>query len=129
MIPIRPALTRLDHVQLSMPKGGEDDARAFYSLLLGLREIEKPATLKAQGGCWFTNGYVNIHLGADPDFLPARRAHPAFRTSAIDKLAADLHGAGYPIKWNRALSSQQRFHTHDPFGNRLEFVAETDMPI
>jgi len=32
----------IDHVQLSMPAGGEDEARRFYGSLLGLLEDPEP---------------------------------------------------------------------------------------
>ncbi len=122
--PPRPALVALDHVQLAMPQGEEGKARGFYSLLLGLREIEKPEALKARGGCWFTNGAVNVHIGVDQEFHAAKKAHPAFRVVAIDQFAAHLHSAGHPVTWDRTLPHVRRFFTHDPFGNRLELIAE-----
>ena len=67
----------LDHVQLAMPAGGEDLARHFYGVVLGLVEQPKPAHLATRGGCWFRNGFVNIHLGVDKEFRPAKKAHPA----------------------------------------------------
>ena len=66
----------IDHVQLAMPEGGEDRARAFYTDLLGMRELAKPSNL-SPAGCWFECGALQLHLGVDPDFRPARKAHPA----------------------------------------------------
>ena len=68
----------LDHVQLAMPAGREADARAFYVGLLGLAETAKPIHLAQRGGCWFERGAVKVHLGVEEDFMPARKAHPAF---------------------------------------------------
>ena len=70
------SIRAIDHVQLAMPAGREDDARAFYAGLLGLSEVPKPPHLAARGGCWFETRDVKIHLGVDPDFRPARKAHP-----------------------------------------------------
>ena len=124
--PSRPLLLRIDHVLLAMPAGGETRARGFYCLLLGMRELEKPQNLAERGGCWFSNGAVDIHLGVEPDFSPARKAHPAFRVSAIKKLAAELHAAGHSVGWDTSIASLDRFFTNDPFGNRIEFIAEQD---
>jgi catechol 2,3-dioxygenase-like lactoylglutathione lyase family enzyme len=77
----------LDHVQLAMPPGGEDAARAFYDGLLGLPEVPKPAPLAVRGGCWFAHGGVRVHLGAEPGFRPAEKAHPAFTVADLDGLA------------------------------------------
>jgi len=40
----------IDHVQLAMPAGKEEQARAFYGNLLGMVKIEKPFELKKRGG-------------------------------------------------------------------------------
>ena len=74
-----PTFSAIDHVQLAMPTGKEDEARRFYVGLLGMTEIEKPAELKKRGGCWFQSGSVQLHLGVENDFRPARKAHPALR--------------------------------------------------
>ena len=70
------AIIGIDHVQLAMPAGEEDAARRFYVGLLGLTEVAKPAHLVARGGAWFEKTNVRIHLGIDPDFRPAKKAHP-----------------------------------------------------
>jgi hypothetical protein len=49
-------ILRVDHVQLAMPAGGEQQARAFYTGLLGIPEVPKPADLAARGGAWFERG-------------------------------------------------------------------------
>src|SRR5262249_48480789 len=68
---------RLEHVQLAMPAGGEELARAFYRDALGIPETPKPAHLAKRGGCWFERGELKIHLGVEADFRAARKAHPA----------------------------------------------------
>ena len=89
------ALLANDHVQLAIPEGGEDSARAFFVDLIGMREVAKPDTLSPQG-CWFAAGEVALHLGVDPDFTPATKAHPAFLTSDLDALRARLEsGSGH----------------------------------
>ncbi len=114
----------LDHVQLAMPPGGEAEARDFYGGLLGLAEIPKPAPLAARGGCWFAAPEIEVHLGVQPDFTPARKAHPAFRVADLDALAARLAQAQVPVTWDHALPGVRRFYAPDPFGNRLEFIQE-----
>ncbi|MCP4225301.1 MAG: glyoxalase, partial [Actinomycetia bacterium] len=72
-------LLGFDHVQLAMPDGdeAESDAVRFYQGVLGLVRQSKPPVLAGRGGCWFEGMNVRIHLGVDPDFRPARKAHPA----------------------------------------------------
>ena len=115
-------VTHLDHVQLAMPAGQEDTARAFYEGLLGLAWVAKPEHLARRGGCWFGDGDVKVHLGVEPDFRPARKAHPALLVDDLDGLAAALTAAGCEcIPADGEIPGIRRFHTSDPFGNRVEF--------
>jgi catechol 2,3-dioxygenase-like lactoylglutathione lyase family enzyme len=115
-------ITGLDHVQVAMPRGAEEVARAFYAGLLGMTELPKPPVLAARGGCWFTSGAAVLHLGVEEPFSPARKAHPAFLTEDIGKLQAALTAAGYEcMRSDGEIPDVRRFHTHDPFGNRVEF--------
>ena len=112
----------IDHVQLAMPAGGESKARAFYEQVLGLREIPKPPTLAGRGGVWFGNDAVQLHLGVEPDFLPARKAHPALLVDELDAIEAACKAAGFTPQRDGDLPSYSRFYVTDPFGNRLEFL-------
>lgn len=116
-------ISHIDHVQLAMPKGEEARAAAFYHDALGLAEVEKPQSLKANGGVWFGNAGVNIHLGIDPDFRPARKAHPALRIEGLEALAKRLETAGVTVLWDDRLPNIKRFYSDDPYGNRIEFMA------
>lgn len=120
-------LTAIDHVQLAMPAGREDDAHRFYTGVLGLTEVPKPAELAVRGGCWFASadGTVAVHLGVEEDFRPARKAHPAFVVGDLDGLRESLADAGAEIVEDDTIDVR-RFYTADPFGNRIEFVADTD---
>jgi catechol 2,3-dioxygenase-like lactoylglutathione lyase family enzyme len=110
----------LDHVQVTMPPGGEEEARRFYGGLIGLTEIEKPEPLRAQGGVWFAEG---IHVSGEEGFAPSRRAHAAIRVDDLDGLAARLAAAGRAVEWDERWPGVRRFYTRDPFGNRVEVLA------
>jgi catechol 2,3-dioxygenase-like lactoylglutathione lyase family enzyme len=112
----------VDHVQLAAPPGSEDRLRAFYGDLLGLAELPKPGPLSARGGCWFTTGDVQVHLGIEEGFRPSRKAHVALRVTDIDAWAHRLAGHGAPVARDGDLPGHRRFHTEDPVGNRLEFL-------
>jgi catechol 2,3-dioxygenase-like lactoylglutathione lyase family enzyme len=116
-------ITALDHVQVAVPAGGERNARDFYSYLLGLDELEKPAALAARGGAWFAlpDGR-QLHLGVEDPFWPSRKAHPAFVVSPLDELAERFEAGGLPVWWDEELAPRRRFYGEDPFGNRLEFL-------
>lgn len=113
----------IDHVQLAMPAGREDDARRFYADVLALREVPKPPALAGRGGCWFSSedGRVHVHLGVDPEFRPARKAHPALAVASLDALRERLAQVGADVVEDDALDVP-RFYTADPFGNRIELV-------
>jgi catechol 2,3-dioxygenase-like lactoylglutathione lyase family enzyme len=112
----------VDHVQLAMPAGGEDQARAFYSHTLGLPETPKPPELAKRGGAWFESAEVKIHLGVEVDFRPARKAHPGLRVAGLTELAERLRANGYEVVEDNNLPGHARIFTFDPFGNRLELL-------
>ena len=112
----------LDHVQLAMPPGEEAAGRRFYGQVLGLEEIAKPASLAGRGGAWFRGGGVEVHLGVEADFRPARKAHPAFRVRGLSGLIRRCVDAGHPVERAVPVPGVERVYVHDPFGNRIELV-------
>jgi len=115
-------IARIDHVQLAAPKVCESAAREFYGSILGLREIEKPPTLRARGGGWFQCGDQQIHIGVESLFQPAKKAHPAFAVADLGKLRETLLAHAVHITEDDSLPGIHRFFTEDPWGNRLEFL-------
>ena len=113
---------RLDHVLLAMPTGRENDARQFYQGVLGIPEAVKPAGLAARGGCWFEDGELKIHLGVEKNFIPARKAHPAFMVDDLAGLQAALLKAGCAVAHDVPLEGYDRIFVDDPFGNRIELL-------
>ncbi len=105
-----------------MPAAKEDAARAFYVGLLGMLEVEKPVALIKRGGCWFSSGGVQIHLGVESDFRPAKKAHPALRCHDYDGILGRLRKAGIEIVESLDIPGVKRCHISDPFGNRVELI-------
>lgn len=116
------AFGRLHHVQLAVPPGAEDVCRAFWGEVLGMRELDKPAVLAARGGCWFRGGDLEVHLGVEEPFVPARKAHPGMLVDGLRALAERLVQAGHAVAWDDDFPGHDRFYSADPFGNRLEFL-------
>lgn len=124
---------RLHHVQVSMPKGEEDQARLFYGEALGLTEVEKPPSLAGRGGCWFrafegTSVVAEIHLGVESEFSPAQKAHPGLvvaSTAELEDLATRIQSAGFDLSWEErhTFEGYERFHCRDPFSNRVEVLS------
>ena len=115
----------LNHIQLAMPRGQEQQAEDFYAGVLAFERVDKPDPLAARGGCWFRSNGVNLHLGVDDMFTPARKAHPAFVVADHHEGIHRLQAAEAEIVWNTQIDGFERFYTSDPFGNRLEFMMQT----
>ncbi|CAN5877715.1 VOC family protein [soil metagenome] len=115
-------IRRLDHVQIAMPTGREDDAVAFYEGLLGIPHVVKPPHLAARGGCWFERSDLKVHLGVDDRFHPATKAHPAFIVDGVGELARTIAAAGHRVVDDEPLEGYHRVYVDDPFGNRIELM-------
>jgi catechol 2,3-dioxygenase-like lactoylglutathione lyase family enzyme len=115
-------VVRIDHVQLAMPPGREPEAVAFYEGILGIAQVPKPDDLATRGGCWFEDGDLKVHLGVDPDFRPATKAHPAFIVDDVRSLAGAAVAAGFAVVDDQPLDGYDRVYVTDPFGNRIELM-------
>ena len=118
---------RLDHIQLCIPIGKEDEARTFYSGILGLKEIEKPDSLKPNGGLWFAIADIQLHIGvenasASLSMTSKSKRHPAFEIENTDEVKKYLIDAGVKVKEETPVPGQKRFSFLDPFENRIEFL-------
>jgi predicted enzyme related to lactoylglutathione lyase len=116
------SILNIDHIQITIPVTSEDRARAFYSGILGFTEIEKPPQMVQRKSIWFVAGAVNLHLGIEPHFHPAKRAHPAFVVEGLDAILAACERAGLITKPDTSFNGFRRVHVFDPFGNRLELM-------
>ncbi|MGW1072885.1 glyoxalase [Streptomyces sp. NPDC002537] len=112
----------LHHVQLAIPPGAEDLCRAFWGDVLGLAEVAKPPELAGRGGCWFRGDRLEVHLGVEPDFRPARKAHPGILVHRLGDLARRLEDGGHPVVRDTGFPGFDRFYAFDKVGNRLEFL-------
>jgi catechol 2,3-dioxygenase-like lactoylglutathione lyase family enzyme len=112
----------LHHVQLAMPRGGEEEARAFYRDVLGMTEQPKPENLARRGGVWFSAGEAQVHLGVEDDFRPAGKAHPALLVADLQALLERCRAAGCAIVQDEPLPGYDRAYVADPFGNRIELL-------
>jgi len=117
---------RLHHVQIDIPKGAEEKARAFYAGVLGLESLDKPDELAGRGGCWFRLGDIEIHAGADPEFkTPSPKAHLALVIDDLEKARRILADSGARLETAISIPGFDRFYAYDPFGHRIEFMKPT----
>jgi catechol 2,3-dioxygenase-like lactoylglutathione lyase family enzyme len=111
---------RLSHINVTMPPGGENTARAFYAGLLGLPEIPKPESIRSRGGVWFDAGGLDVHLSAEENRFGAdARRHFGLECADVDKVCARLQAAGVKTGDGRP-APWKRFFVSHPFGNRIE---------
>ena len=118
------AIVGLHHIQLAMPRGEEPAARRFYGSLLGLEVVAKPENLAKRGGVWFESKCrtVQVHLGVEAGFRPAKKAHPAFVVEDLEALVKRLEDRGAEVTRDEPLPGFDRVYVEDPFGNRIELL-------
>lgn len=115
---------RLDHIQICIPTGKEDEARQFYSGIIGLTEIPKPAALIPNGGLWYQIADTQLHIGTESETNKSKR-HPAFQVADINGAKIHLENNGVAIREEIQIPGQIRFSFIDPFGNRIELLQKT----
>lgn len=111
---------RLSHINVTIPKGGEGAARAFYGGILGLKEIPQPEPIRIRGGVWFDADGMDVHLSIEEgrggkDMY----RHFGLECHGVDEVRAKLEAAGFPTEDGRP-ATWLRFFVRDPFGNRIE---------
>jgi catechol 2,3-dioxygenase-like lactoylglutathione lyase family enzyme len=119
-------LVGLHHVQLACPRGSEDVLREFYVGVLGMAEVAKPPALAGRGGAWFRAGLLELHLGVEEDFRPARKAHPGLLVADLPAYAERLAAQGVAVEWDDDFPGYRRCYLTDPHGNRLELMEPLD---
>jgi catechol 2,3-dioxygenase-like lactoylglutathione lyase family enzyme len=117
---------RLDHVQICIPKGMENEARNFYTEIIGLIEIPKPEALIPNGGLWYQVADIQFHIGTENEINKSKR-HPAFEISNMEEARQYLVRHGVTIKDEIQIPGQRRFSFIDPFDNRVELLQKTDI--
>lgn len=116
----------IHHVQITIPQGMEEEARAFYCGVLGLTEIEKPESLRSRGGFWVQVGGRQLHIGTEEgvDRLQTK-AHVAYQVDDIEAWRERLKAAGITAEESIPIPGYDRFEFRDPFGNRVEMISVT----
>jgi catechol 2,3-dioxygenase-like lactoylglutathione lyase family enzyme len=118
-----PAILGVDHVQITVPTGKEEEAREFYCGLLRLAETEKPAALKARGGFWLTVGDRQVHVGIEEGVnRHTTKAHVAYAVNSLEEWRTRLAANGIKVEKGIPIPGYVRFEFRDPFGNRVEMI-------
>ena len=113
----------VDHAQITIPKGADDEAKKFYCDFLGLKEIEKPENRKKNGGFWLQVGAIQVHVGTEDGFDRTKtKAHVAYRVSDLSFWRRKFQDNGIEIFESPPFPRAQGFEFRDPFGNRTELI-------
>jgi catechol 2,3-dioxygenase-like lactoylglutathione lyase family enzyme len=113
----------IHHVQLTVPIGSEDEARQFYCRVLGLPELEKPASLRGRGGLWLQVGDRALHIGVEDGVARlSTKAHIAYEVVGLSGWRAKLTALGIEVIEGIPIPGCNRLEFRDPFGNRVEFL-------
>lgn len=119
-------IERINHVQISVPRGSEDEVRRFYCGILGLEEVPKPESLRGRGGLWLTVGDQAIHFGTeDVADRAASKRHVAFEVESLEEARRDLERAGVQILEGIPIPGYDRIEFRDPLGYRIELMQES----
>jgi catechol 2,3-dioxygenase-like lactoylglutathione lyase family enzyme len=114
----------LHHVQITIPKGAEEEGRRFYCRVLKLVEVKKPESLEGRGGFWLQVGDRQVHVGTEDGVdRRATKAHVAYEVTDIDAWRSRLEQEGIAILDGVPIPGYERFEFRDPFGNRVEFIS------
>jgi catechol 2,3-dioxygenase-like lactoylglutathione lyase family enzyme len=115
----------IHHVNVTVPRSLEAQAKHFYGVVMGLEEVPKPPESRARGGAWYQLGAMQLHLsieeGLGEQCLSKRhvcytvadlvQAEAKFRDAGVEILPDDIPTPGW-----------SRFYVRDPGGNRLEIA-------
>jgi catechol 2,3-dioxygenase-like lactoylglutathione lyase family enzyme len=115
----------LHHAAITVPTTGLEEARRFYSGLLGLEERDRPAAELGRPGIWYRIGEAELHIQCR-DIVPSGDSdhHPALVVDDVAGLREHLRANGVEVLDAQPLSDRERFFCRDPFGNRLEFLSQ-----
>ena len=119
-----PLVRGLDHTTVVVPTDRLEEARAFYSGVLGLQEAPRPEEELGRPGIWYRLGDAQLHIQCRDGAPPERSdRHLALVVDDVRGLMRHLRASGVEVLEAPTLLERQRCFCRDPFGNRIEFVA------
>jgi catechol 2,3-dioxygenase-like lactoylglutathione lyase family enzyme len=110
---------RADHFQIVVPLERLEEARAFYTDIIGLQAIERPP-FKSKG-YWFNIADIQLHLSTE-EAMPRTSRHNAFEIADIAAARRHLQNHGVEFLEEPIIPGRERFSFIDPFGNRIELL-------
>ena len=111
---------RVDHIHIAVPTEKLEEAKEFYTNVMGLELIDRPNHLFTTAGYWFNIGDVQLHVGVEPQ-MPVSTRHTAFEVADVDAALNYLEGKVQLLE-EPVIPGRRRFAFLDPFGNRIELL-------
>ena len=117
-------IIKINHVNVTVPSALESAARDFYGVVLGLKQISKPAGPRQNIGAWYELGESQLHLSTEDNVHnDASDAHVCYQVDDIATAQSEFRNAGIDIIPDpRPVSGQSRFFVRDPGGNLIEIT-------
>lgn len=101
----------------------DEQVHKFYGDVLGLPEIPLPPAMVGRKLIWFQVGDRTLHVGVEDGVNRlATRAHLAYEVNDIADFRRRLTALGIELIEQPKMEGYDRFHLHDPFGNRIEII-------
>jgi catechol 2,3-dioxygenase-like lactoylglutathione lyase family enzyme len=121
-------VTQLHHVNVTVPPELEAVTKEFYSAVLGLRQVPKPAAAR-QSGAWYQIGDTQLHLSVEDEPLSSLSSrHICFAVSDLATAEKSFRDSGVEIIPDaRPAPGTERFYVRDPGGNQLEIVQQVSV--
>ena len=111
---------RTDHIHICVPPERLEEARQFYTDIIGLEPDHRPTVFR-HPGYWFKVADIGFHIGVEPA-LPRSIRHTAFEVEDIREAREHLKKHGIEVHEEEVIPGRERFFFLDPFGNRMELL-------
>ena len=117
-------ITKVNHVNVTVPAAREADARHFYGVVLGLEQIPKPPGSRQNIGAWYELGDTQLHLSIeDGVHNDESDAHVCYQVADIAAAEREFRNAGIDVIADQdPIRGQTRFFVRDPGGNLIEIT-------
>jgi catechol 2,3-dioxygenase-like lactoylglutathione lyase family enzyme len=117
---------RTDHIHICVAPDRLEEARAFYTGVIGLEEIERPNHLFSSKGYWFNIADIQFHIGVEQPLERSIR-NTAFEVKDVKAARKFLEAHQIEIVEEPPMPGRERFAFIDPFGNRMELLEKSTL--
>ena len=114
----------IHHVNVTVSRSLEEQAKHFYRVVMGMTEVPKPESSRGRGGAWYQLGPVQLHLSLeDGAGEQLSKRHVCYTVSVLSEAEEQFRQAGVEIlPDDQPTPGWRRFYVRDPGGNRLEIA-------